>query len=190
MTRRIVYGFSVSVDGYIEGPNGDFEWATPDEEVHRYYNRAEDRFDTHIYGRRLWEMMSAFWLTADEDPATPAWAAEYAPIWRSKRKVVFSSTLDPAPEIDDLVRAVDPDAVAAWKAEPGKDMSIGGAELAAAFMAHDLIDEFQLAICPVLVGAGRPMFPALSAPLALRLVESTRFASGTHILRYERVRDA
>lgn len=186
--RRVIYAFNVSLDGYIESPAGDLNWSDPDEELHRYFNALEDGLDTHLYGRRLWELMSAFWPTADEDPEAPSYIAEYAEIWRSKQNVVFSRTLERVPEGVTLLREVDPGEIRRLKAQPGKDLNVGGAELAAEFMRHDLIDEYQLVVHPVVLGGGKPMLGALAGPLDLRLVEVHPFASGVVSLRYERPR--
>jgi dihydrofolate reductase len=187
--RRIIYFFSASLDGYIEGPNGELEWTTPDEELHFFFNGLEDGIDTHLYGRRMWELMDAFWPTADQDPdSTPA-MVEYANIWRSKDKVVFSRSLESADDGVTFVREVDPDRVRAWKAEPGGNMSLGGATLAAEFMKHDLIDEYQVALYPLLLGAGKPMFMPTGNQLQLRLAERRDFDRGVVFLRYERARD-
>lgn len=131
--------------------------------------------------------MSDAWPTLDQDPSMPPWMAEYAGIWRSKKKVVFSTTMAPIAGIT-VLREVDPAVVNAWKREPGQDMSLGLAEIAATFMAHDLIDEYELAIHPVILGGGKPMFGAVGRPLGLRLIESRVFGSKVQSLRYERVR--
>src|SRR5690606_9054033 len=96
--RRIVYTMSVSLDGFIEGPGGDAEWAVPDQALHEYFNEMELAFDTHIYGRGMWQGMVDFWPTADATPGIPPWVAAYAPLWRARRKFVFSKTLEDVPE--------------------------------------------------------------------------------------------
>jgi dihydrofolate reductase len=188
--RRIIYSFSVTLDGYIEGPSGDMAWAYPEEELHRAFNAMEDGIDMHIYGRRTWEGMANYWPTADENPEAPPWEAEYARIWRSKRKVVYSRSLESVEHGAQLVRRVDPAEVAAWKAEPGLDISIAGAELAAEFMAHDLIDQYHVVVCPVLLGGGKPMFAGLASPLPLRLIDTRTYrGQGMVWLHYERARE-
>jgi len=184
--RRIIYTFSVSLDGYIESPTGDLSWTMPDEELHRYFNSLEDGIDTHLYGRRMWEGMAEFWPTADQDPGALPYIAEYAGIWRSKQKVVFSRTLDEVGEGATLLREVDPGEIRRMKAGAGKDFSLGGAELAAEFMRHDLIDEYQLVVRPLVLGGGKPMFGPLAEPMNLQLIEARPFASGVVFLRYER----
>lgn len=185
--RKVIYGFSVSVDGYIESAAGDAQWAVPSDELHRFFNGLEGGIDTHLYGRRMWEVMSGFWPTAgdDEEPAI----AEYARIWQGKTKVVYSRTLESVGEGATLVREVVPDEVRKLKAQPGRNISVAGAELAAAFIEHDLVDEYQLTVFPLILGGGKPMLPALQQPFGLRLTESRAFPEGVMLLRYERVRD-
>jgi dihydrofolate reductase len=186
--RRVTYFFSVSLDGYIESPTGDSEWTVPDEELHYHFNQMEDGIDTHLYGRRMYELMADFWPTADTDPASTPAMAEYAGIWRSKKKVVFSRSLNEVDEGVTLLREVAPDEIRSMKEQPGGDFSVAGATLASAFMEHDLIDEFHLAVYPLLLGGGRPMFTPLGERFDLRLIESRQFERGVVYLRYERVR--
>ncbi len=140
-----------------------------------------------LYGRVLYELMSAFWPTADEDPAAPDVIKEYATIWRSKPKVVFSHTLKTVSHNARLARADIATELAQLKAEPGGDLTVGGATLAAGFMQLDLIDEYWLYVQPVVLGGGKPMFGALPRPLPLELLETRTFPAGVVLLRYKRV---
>jgi dihydrofolate reductase len=185
--RKVIYGFAVSLDGFIEGAGGDLSWSTPDEELHQHFNDLDRATDTFLYGRRLYETMSAFWPTADERPGEPAVVIEYARIWKSKPKVVFSTTLDHVAWNARLVRGDIATEVNRLKAMPGGDMSVGGAGLAASFMQLDLIDEYGLYIHPVILGSGKPMFGPLQRSIGLRLVESRTFGSGVVLLRYQRI---
>ena len=184
--RKVIYSFSVSLDGYIEGPGGDIEWAAPGEELHRHFNETEREVGAAFYGRRLYENMSAYWPTADEDPLATPEVIEYAGIWRRMQKVVFSTTLESVDWNSELLRDGIAEKVAAMKAQPGKDMSVGGASLASAFMNLGLIDEFRLYVYPVILGAGKPMFQGVERKIDLRLLETRTFGSGVVLLRYER----
>ena len=184
--RKVIYSFSVSLDGYIEGPGGDIEWAAPGEELHRHFNETEREVGAAFYGRRLYENMSAYWPTADEDPSATREVLEYAGIWRRMQKVVFSTTLERVDWNSELLRDGIGEKVAAMKAQPGKDMSVGGASLASAFMNLGLIDEFRLYVYPVILGAGKPMFQGVERKIDLRLLETRTFGSGVVLLRYER----
>src|SRR5262245_15360924 len=149
--RKVVYGTSVSIDGFIAAADGDLSWAFPDEELHRHFNDRESMIDIHLYGRRMYEGMVSFWPTADENPSAPDYEIEYARIWQKKRKLVFSKTLDQVGWNARLVRGNITEEINKLKAEPGKDMSIGGSELASAFVERSLIDEFWLYVCPVVL---------------------------------------
>lgn len=184
--RKVIYSFSVSLDGYIEGPDGDIDWAAPDEELHRHFNETEREVGAAFYGRRLYENMSAYWPTANEDPSATPEVAEYAGIWKSMPKVVFSRTLERVGWNSELLRDGIAEKVAAMKAQAGKDMSVGGAALASAFMNLGLIDEFRLYIYPVILGSGKPMFQGVQGKTALRLLETKTFGSRVVLLRYER----
>jgi dihydrofolate reductase len=174
----------MSVDGYIEAASGDQSWVVPDEELHRHFNAMESAFDTHLYGRRFYELMAAYWPTADHNPSAPAYEVEYARIWKNVPKVVFSKTLE---RLDWNARLVKGDAleeVARLKAQPGKDMSIGGTALASTLAAARLIDEYRFYVVPVVLGAGTRLFQHMRAPINLALVETQQFTSGVILLKY------
>jgi dihydrofolate reductase len=150
--REVLYAMSVSLDGFIEAVNGDLSWSFPDEELHQYFNDQERMIDTYLYGRGLYENMTAFWPTADENPAAPQQEIEYARIWKSKPKIVFSKTLDQVGWNSRLVRGNIAAEVNQLKEQPGNNLSVGGAGLAATFMRLGLIDEFRLFFHPVILG--------------------------------------
>jgi dihydrofolate reductase len=83
---------------------------------------------------------------------------EFARIWRDMPKIVFSRTLERADWNATVVRDVVPEEIRELKAQPGGDMALGGADLAAAFMRHDLIDEYRLYVHPIVIGRGKPLF--------------------------------
>ncbi|ACZ40374.1 dihydrofolate reductase family protein [Sphaerobacter thermophilus] len=183
--RTVVYGMMVTIDGFIEGPNHQLDWPIIDDELHEYVNEQQRSKDTYVLGRRLYEMMEAFWPTADQDPSAPPYIVEFARIWRDTPKVVFSKTLDQVGPNARLVRDDVVDEVARLKQQPGKDIDVGGASIAASLMRHDLIDEYHLFIHPVVLGGGTPMFPALSDQRLLRLIDMRTFRSGVVFLRYQ-----
>ena len=134
----------VSVDGFIETASGDISWSYPDAELHQHFNERESSIDTHLYGRRLYENMVAFWPTADANPSAPEVEIEYARIWREKRKIIFSNTLTQVGWNCELFRGDITEGINELKAQPGRDMTVGGANLAATFMKLGLIDEYRL----------------------------------------------
>lgn len=184
--RKVIYRMSVSLDGFIEAADGDLSWSYPDEELHKHFNDLESTVETHLYGRRLYENMAAYWPTADEDPSAPEHEKAYARIWRDKPKIVFSTTLDHVEWNARLVRQDIAQEVKQLKEQPGKDMTVAGAGIAATFMKLDLIDEYWLYVHPVILGDGKPMFGSLQEEIDLQLVETHTFGSGVVLLRYQR----
>ncbi len=184
--RKVVYCLNVSLDGFVEDANGSLDWSNPDEELHRFFNQQEREFGFHLYGRRIYEDMAGHWTTAHTNPSAPAYEIEYARIWQSIPKLVFSKTLEQVGENARLVRDNLAGEVRALKAQPGKDMVVCGAGLAASFMQLDLIDEYRLVIHPVLLGGGKPMFPALDKMINLQLLETRQLGGGVVLLRYQR----
>jgi len=182
--RKVIYAMSVSLDGFIEATNGDLRWADPDEELHKHFNDQETMIDIHFYGRRLYENMAAYWPTADENPSAPRVEIEYARIWKDMKKIVFSKTLKKVDWNSQLVSENIAEEVNRLKAQPGRDMSVGGAGLASAFMQLGLIDEYCLYVYPVILGGGKPMFPQLRDRIGLKLVETRTFGSAVVLLRY------
>ncbi|WNO73570.1 dihydrofolate reductase family protein [Streptomyces sp. AM8-1-1] len=183
--RKLIYGMNVSLDGYIAAPGDDIGWGVPSDELFAFWSDQLQGTDLTLYGRKLWQTMSSYWPTGDQQPnATPA-EIEFARRWRDMSKVVFSSTID---QVDWNTRLVTGDAVAEiarLKAEDGGPMDIGGATLAGAAMRAVLIDEYVLATVPVLVGGGKPFFTALDSWVNLNLVETRMFPGGVVLTRYE-----
>src|SRR5215831_8383325 len=105
---KIIWMMSVSLDGYMEGPDHDLGWQTVDEELHQHFNDELRTAGAFLEGRVTYELMEAFWPTADADPDSPPAIAEFAGIWRDKRKYVFSHTLERAEWNTTVVRDVVP----------------------------------------------------------------------------------
>jgi dihydrofolate reductase len=184
--RRIIGWMSVSVDGFFEGPDGGIEWGLVDDELHQHLNDALRGMSAFLEGRVTYELMEGFWPTADQAPDSTPVMVDFAGIWRDMPKMVYSRTLEQAGPSATIVREVVPEDVRALKAQPGGDMVLGGAVLAAAFEEHGLVDEYRLYVHPVVLGRGRPMFPP-DRRIHLRLIETTRFGNGVVMLRYERL---
>ena len=182
--RKVIYSMFVSLDGFIEGPNRDLDWHIVDEELHKYVNDQERAIDTHLYGRRMYEVMS-YWQTADTNPSSPEYEVEYAHIWKSIPKIVFSKTLAQVEGNARLVRENIAEEIAKLKEQPGKDLGLGGANIASTFMQLGLIDEYQLYVHPVVLGGGTPMFSPFDNKINMRLVETRKFGSGVVLLRYQ-----
>lgn len=182
--RRVTCSMNVSLDGYIVGPDGGFEWTAPDEEVFRFVIDEFREVGVHLLGRRLYETM-LFWETADQDPSLDASMLEWAAIWTSLPKVVFSATLSAVQGDARLATGGLAGEIEQWRAEPGQgDIAIGGATLAGEAAALGLIDEYRVRVCPVLVGGGTSFFPHTERRVGLELVDSRTFSSGVVYLRY------
>jgi dihydrofolate reductase len=183
--RHVVYIASLSVDGYIAADSGDPAWIVPDEELHRHFNHLESSIDTHLYGRRFYELMTAYWPAVERNPSAPSYEVEYARIWTSVPKVVFSATLDRVDWNARLFKGNAVEEVARLKAQTGKNLSIGGAALASTLAEHGLIDEYRLYVVPIILGGGKPMFQ-LHHRINLSLVEIRKFSSDVVLLHYRR----
>lgn len=186
--RKLIYSTGVSLDGFIAGPQGEIDWSAPDEELHRFHNEQTRQLGAHLCGRRLYETM-VFWETADQDPAASAVVLEFARIWQALPKLVFSTTLEQVEGNATLLRGGLAAEIAKLRAEPGDDMAVGGAGLAASCMELDLIDEYRLFVSPVILGGGTPYFPTLDKRIELELLETRTFGSRVLYLRYGRVRN-
>ena len=184
--RKLIWMMSVSFDGYMEGPNREIDWHMVDDELHRHMNGWLADAGGFLEGRITYELMAQFWPTADQDPAATPTVVEFAQIWRDMPKVVYSRTLDRADWNATVAQNVVPDEVLALKVQPGGDLVLGGADLAAEFARHDLIDEYRLYVHPVVIGRGRPMLQPSDATVPLRLIETHSFGNGVVMLRYER----
>jgi dihydrofolate reductase len=184
--RRLIFMMSVSIDGFMEGPNREIDWHMVDEELHTHFNEQLGAMSAFLDGRVTYELMAGFWPKADADPSATAPTVEFARIWRDMPKIVYSTTLDRADWNTTIVRAVIPEEVNELKARPGGDMVLGGADLAATFMRHDLVDEYRLYVHPIVVGQGRPMFQPFDTKRPLHLAETRSFSNGVVLLRYQR----
>ena len=182
--RKVIYSMPVSLDGYIEGPNGEFDWAEPDVELHQHFNDQELEIGAHLYGRRLYEVMD-YWRTADTNPASSPVEVEYAHRWQQVPTIVFSTTLERVEGNARLVKGNIAEEVAKLKAQPGKNMGLGGAGIGATFIKLGLVDEYWFYIYPVIVGGGKRMLPSLDHKINLRHVETQKFGSGVVLLRYQ-----
>jgi dihydrofolate reductase len=184
--RKLIYSMTVSLDGFIAGPQGEIDWSAPDEQLHRFHNEQVREIGVHLCGRRLYETM-VYWETAEENPSASDYELEFARIWKGLPKIVFSKSLQKVEGDARLVRDGLGDEVAKLKEQPGKDLAVGGAGLASSCMELGLIDEYRLFVSPVVLGGGTPYFPALEERIDLELVETRTFGSRVVYVRYRRV---
>jgi dihydrofolate reductase len=179
---KLLYSAITSLDGYVADTEGRFDWSAPDEEVHAFVNDLERTVGTHLYGRRMYEVMSA-WETlppAGQPPTT----RDFAEVWRAADKIVYSRTLEQVASARTRIeRDFDPGAVRRLKASAAADLSVGGPHLAAQALQAGLVDEGHLFLNPVVVGGGNPALPD-NLRLELELLDERRFANGVVYLRY------
>jgi dihydrofolate reductase len=182
--RSVTYSMGVSLDGYIVGPDGDFSWTPPDEELFRFITDETRGAGVYLLGRRLYETM-LYWETADQNPSVDFSTLEWAALWKGLPKVVFSTTLSEVQGNARLASGGLAQEIERLRAEPGEgDIAIGGATLAAEAAAMGLIDEYRPRVFPVLVGGGIPFFPQRERRVDLELVETRTFGSRVVYLRY------
>jgi dihydrofolate reductase len=178
----LIYSAITSLDGYVADEDGKFDWAEPDEEVHTFVNHLQRSVGTYLYGRRLYEVMVA-WETMDLADQAP-FIQDFARIWRAADKIVFSRTLETVSSARTRIeRAFDPDVVRQMKAAAGRDIAVGGPDLAAQAFKAGLIDECQLFVAPIAVGGGKQSLPN-NVRLKLELLVERRFGNGMIYLRY------
>jgi dihydrofolate reductase len=186
---RLLYSMGgISLDGFVEGPDGDFGWGAPDEELHQFHNDRVRSQAAQLLGRKLYETM-VYWETAHEDPDASPIVLDFAAIWQALPKVVFSSTLTSVVgENTRLATGSVADEVQALKESIDGDIGLGGPGLAAECAKLDLIDEYVVFVNPVLVGGGKPAFGPLDEQHDLELLETRTLGSRVVYMRYGRVR--
>jgi dihydrofolate reductase len=186
--RNVTYAMGVSLDGYIVGPDGGFDWTAPAKDVFRFWIEEIRSIDVHLLGRRLYETM-LYWETADQDPSTDDDELEWTALWKPLPKVVFSTTLSETQGNARLASGGLAEEIERLRAEPGDgEIAIGGATLAAQAAELGLIDEYRAMVHPVLVGGGIPFFPQAQRRVDLELLETRTFSSRFVYLRYRVVR--
>jgi len=182
--RRVTYSMSTSLDGFIVGPDGRFDWGVPDPDVFRFWIDDIRAVDVHVMGRRLYETM-LYWETAEQEQSLDEAELEWTALWKPLPKVVFSTTLSAVQGAARLATGGVREEIERLRAEPGDgEIAIGGATLAAEAAAADLIDEYRIMVHPVLVGGGIPFFARNERQVDLELLETRTFNSKVVYLRY------
>ena len=180
---KLVYAAITSLDGYVADEDGNFDWAAPDEEVHIFVNDLERPVGTYLYGRRMYEVM-VFWETAHTLADHPPFVQDFAEIWQAADKIVYSKTLETVSSARTRIeRDFDPEAVRQMKASAGRDITVGGPDLAAQAIKAGLVDEYHLFVAPIVVGGGKQSLPN-NVLLKLELLDERRFGIGMVYLRY------
>jgi dihydrofolate reductase len=181
--RKLIYSMQASLDGYIADPQGEIDWSVPEPELFQFHIEQTRELGAHLCGRRLYEVMT-YWETADENPELPEPEREFARLWRALPKVVFSRTLERVEGTYTLASGEPAEEVARLKEEPGADIAVGGAGLAAACIEAGLVDEIRSFVYPVILGGGTPFLPPLEERIELELLETRRVGSSVVYQRH------
>jgi dihydrofolate reductase len=180
---KLIYSAITSLDGYVADEDGKFDWAEPDEEVHSFVNDLERPVGTYLYGRRMYEVM-VYWETAHTLADQPPFSQDFAEIWQAADKIVYSKTLEAVSSARTRIeRDFEPEAVRQLKGSAGRDITVGGPELAAQAIKGGLVDEYHLFLAPIVVGGGTQSLPD-NVRLKLELLGERRFGNGFVHLHY------
>jgi dihydrofolate reductase len=181
---KLIYAAITSLDLYVADGNGNFDWAEPDEDVHTFVNDLERPIGTHLYGRRMYDVLKV-WESDEWMVDAPGHIVDYAAIWRAADKIVYSRSLaEVSTARTRIERNFDPEAVRRLKETSEHDLGIGGPNLAAEALRAGLVDEIHLFLNPIIVGGGNAALPD-GVRLQLELVEERRLGSGVVYLRYQ-----
>jgi dihydrofolate reductase len=180
---RLIYSAITSLDGYVADEDGTFDWAAPDDEVHEFVNDLERPVGTYLYGRRMYEVM-AVWENAASFADQRPCMQDFAQIWQAADKVVYSRSLETVSSARTRIeREFDPAAIRQMKAREGRDITVGGPDLAAQAIRARLVDELQLFLSPIVVGGGTHWLPD-DLRVQLELLDERRFGNGVVHVRY------
>ena len=180
---KLIYSALTSLDGYVADENGNFDWAAPDEEVHTFVNDLMRSVGSHLYGRRMYEVLVA-WESDDILEGQPPLMHDFATMWRAADKIVYSRSLETVSSARTRIeRQFDPDAVRRLKATADRDLIVGGPELAAQAFRAGLVDEVHLFLNPIVVGGGNAALPD-DVRIPLELLDEHRFEGGVVHLAY------
>ncbi|WP_166677977.1 dihydrofolate reductase family protein [Kribbella kalugense] len=185
--NRIVVSVQVSLDGRTAGSGGELDWFVVQDELHEHFVTEHSKAGMFLYGRRTYEGMAGYWPTADEDPANDQWLVKYSKLWKSMPKAVFSKTMQYA-EWDTTVLP-DLESLAGPRERTSGDLYlVGSGEVITEFARHDLIDEYQLYVHPVALGAGPSLLEDISKRQGLTLADTQTFDHAVVKLTYRRIR--
>jgi dihydrofolate reductase len=166
--RSLVSGFAASLDGYIEGPNGEYDWIPMNKEID--FAKQMKRYDTFIYGRKTYEQVIKMGPNKD----------------KKNRHIVVSSTLQEVEPGYELIKGDLKNEIGKLKDADGKDIALfGGAVLLASLLDLRLVDELAVAVIPVLLGKGKPMVSPLDKNIGLQLENTHQYSNGTMLLTYK-----
>lgn len=190
--RKLVLFLHVSLDGFVEGPNGEMDigWVSYDADLEKHAKEILSTADTVLWGRGTYQMMYSYWPSVPSNPSASQHERDHAKWIDKTAKIVFSKTLEKVEWNNSrLVKEDVAEEIKKLKQQPGNDLVIlGSPRFAHYLMQHDLIDEYKVTVSPVLVGSGLPLFKGLKEKINLKLIENKTFNSGAIGLVYQRVR--
>ena len=182
---KLIYTLNMSLDGFIETKDHSLDWSTSDDELLSWFTDRFRGISASLYGRRLYEVMSAYWPTSQDDPAGNETTREFGRLWSSTPKIVFSSTLTSVDWNSRLVRGDVGEQLERLREEFDGDFEVAGPNLAGQFIRRGLVDRYELLVHPVILGGGTPYLPPLDARIRLRLTDTKTFASGVTYRGYD-----
>ncbi len=184
--RKVIFGMNTTIDGFIEGPHRELDWAIADDDLHNFYARLLTNAGIILFGRITYELMVNYWPTAINDHSMSEGEVNFANAINPLPKIVFSNTLQHVGWNTTVLNSIIPDEINKMKSQPGGDILLGGgATIAQAFFRSGLIDEIQLVVHPVVIGAGKALFRGLDAGMKLNYKWSQTFPSGAVALCYQ-----
>jgi dihydrofolate reductase len=190
--RKLVLFLHASLDGFVEGPNGEMDigWVSYDTDLEIHAKEILRTADTVIWGRGTYQMMHSYWPSVLSNPSATEHERNHAEWIEKTAKIVFSTTLEKVEWNNSrLVKEDVEEEIMNLKQQQGKDMVIlGSPRFAHHLMQLNLIDEYKITVSPVLIGSGLPLFQGLKDKINLKLIENKTFDSGAIGLVYQTVR--
>jgi dihydrofolate reductase len=184
--RKVIFSIPITIDGFIEGPHRELDWVIADDDLHEYYARLLNNAGVILYGRVTYELMASYWPTASNDTTIPISMLNFANALNPLPKIVFSNTLQHVGWNTTVLKAVVPEEINNMKSVPGGDIIVGGgAALAQTFIRNGLVDEIQLMVQPVAIGAGKALFQGIDGGMKFNYIRSQTFQSGAVVLCYQ-----
>ena len=182
---KLIYALNVSLDGFIETPDRSLDWSIADDELLAWFADRARGLSASLYGRRLYELMSAYWPTSQQDPDATEAAREFGRLWLAIPKIVFSTTLTSVDWNSRLVHGDVGEQLKQLRSEFDGDFEVAGPTLASQFVRLGLVDRYEVVIHPVILGSGTPYLPSLDRRIRLRHTDTLTFGSGVTYLGYD-----
>jgi dihydrofolate reductase len=182
--RKVIFSMNTTIDGFVEGPNHELDWTIADDELHEYYAQLLKTAGVILFGRVTYELMVSYWPNAYNDPNNTKSELDFANAINPLPKIVYSNTLQHVGWNTTVLKVVVPEDIKKMKTLPGGDIFVDGATLAQTFFRYGLVDEIELVVHPVALGAGKSLFRGIDPGMKLKYLSSQVFKSGAVVLRY------